>query len=50
MLNYDPSKRPSASECLQYPFFDVRVPIPVNAPDFDSSSNEYDVEEELKIQ
>ena len=32
MLHYDPAKRPTASECLQYPFFHVKVPIPVNAP------------------
>lgn len=33
MLQYDPAKRPTVSECLQYPFFRVRVPIPLNAPD-----------------
>jgi serine/threonine protein kinase len=32
MLKYDPAKRPTAAECLQYPFFKVRVPIPVSAP------------------
>ena len=32
MLRYDPAKRPSASECLQYDFFKVRVPIPLSAP------------------
>ena len=34
MLQYDPAKRPTASECLQYPFFRVRVPIPLSAPDY----------------
>ncbi len=32
MLKYDPAKRPTAAECLQYPFFKVSVPIPLNAP------------------
>eukprot|EP00356_Strombidium_inclinatum_P009452 CAMPEP_0170500166 /NCGR_PEP_ID=MMETSP0208-20121228/33951_1 /TAXON_ID=197538 /ORGANISM="Strombidium inclinatum, Strain S3" /LENGTH=87 /DNA_ID=CAMNT_0010778075 /DNA_START=698 /DNA_END=961 /DNA_ORIENTATION=- len=32
MLHYNPAKRPSASECLQYSFFQVAVPIPINAP------------------
>jgi hypothetical protein len=32
MLKYDPAKRPTASECLQYPFFQVKVPIPISAP------------------
>ncbi len=32
MLHFDPAKRPTASECLQYPFFQVKVPIPVSAP------------------
>ena len=29
MLAYDPKKRPTASECLQHPYFQVRVPIPL---------------------
>ena len=32
MLHYDPAKRPTASQCLQYPFFQVKVPIPISAP------------------
>ncbi len=35
MLQYDPYKRPTASECLQYPLFQVKLPIPIDAPDFD---------------
>lgn len=31
MMRYDPSKRPSASECLQHPYFQVRLPIPLSA-------------------
>lgn len=50
MLKYDPAKRPTAAECLQYPFFKVRVPIPVNAP---VTTNQDDVdrilEEELSL-
>lgn len=30
MLIYDPKKRPTASDCLQHPFFLVKVPIPMN--------------------
>ena len=30
---YDPAKRPTAEECLQYPFFQVKVPVPMNAPE-----------------
>lgn len=30
MLRYDPTKRPSAAECLQHPYFQVRLPIPLS--------------------
>ena len=43
MLQYDPKKRPTASQCLQYPFFRVRVPIPVNAPDPTSAKSEDEI-------
>ena len=33
MMLYDPAKRPTAEECLQYPFFQVKVPVPMNAPE-----------------
>lgn len=31
MLEYDPAKRPTASECLQFEFFKIQIPIPLNA-------------------
>lgn len=46
MLNYDPNKRPTASQCLQYPFFQVRVPIPINAPDFTNKEKVLELIEE----
>jgi hypothetical protein len=33
MLHYDPNRRPTAQQCLQHKFFQVQVPIPINAPD-----------------
>ena len=44
MLQYDPAKRPTAQECLQYSFFKVKVPIPLNAP---MSTNQEDVDKIL---
>lgn len=41
MLRYDPAKRPTASECLQHPFFKVKVPLPINAP---LTTNQEDVD------
>ena len=29
-MRYDPSKRPSASECLQHSYFQIRLPIPLS--------------------
>lgn len=43
MLNYDSAKRPTAADCLQYPFFQVRVPLPLNAPDFESADQKDEV-------
>jgi hypothetical protein len=44
MLKYDPAKRPTASECLQYDFFKVKVPIPLSAP---QQTNQEDVDKIL---
>ena len=30
MMRYDPTKRPSAADCLQHPYFQVRLPIPLS--------------------
>jgi hypothetical protein len=52
MLRYDPAKRPTASQCLQYDFFKVRVPIPLSAPT-EATEEEVDQildEVELKVQ
>lgn len=45
MLCYDPKKRPTAQECLQYPVFQVKVQYPLNAPDF---SKEKEIEDFLE--
>jgi serine/threonine protein kinase len=31
MLEYNPNKRPSAAECLQFEYFKISIPIPMNA-------------------
>lgn len=31
MLDYNPHKRPSASECLHFEYFKIAIPIPINA-------------------
>ena len=31
MLCYDPKKRPTAVQCLQHPFFQVKLPIPISS-------------------
>ena len=38
MLSYNPDRRPTAVQCLQHPFFQVKLPIPI------SSSEATDVE------
>lgn len=30
MMMYEPSKRPTASKCLQHPYFQIRLPIPLS--------------------
>ena len=45
MLQYDPNKRPTASQCLQYDYFKVKIPIPINASTTDL---EDDDKEEFK--
>eukprot|EP00351_Strombidinopsis_sp_SopsisLIS2011_P003959 CAMPEP_0116873018 /NCGR_PEP_ID=MMETSP0463-20121206/3974_1 /TAXON_ID=181622 /ORGANISM="Strombidinopsis sp, Strain SopsisLIS2011" /LENGTH=51 /DNA_ID=CAMNT_0004514231 /DNA_START=726 /DNA_END=881 /DNA_ORIENTATION=- len=51
-MSYDPLKRPSAAECLQYPFFQVKIPVPLNAPDFESADDilDEDSQEYLSIE
>ena len=47
MLHYDPKKRPTASQCLlNYGFFQVKLPIPMNAPDFDEQKDLLDILDE----
>ncbi len=31
MMRYDPSKRPTAADCLQHPYFQIKLPIPLSA-------------------
>lgn len=45
MLHYDPNKRPTASECLQFDYFKVQIPIPINAS---TSDLDDDDKEEFK--
>ena len=33
MLHYNPEQRPTAVQCLQHPFFQVKLPIPVSSSD-----------------
>jgi serine/threonine protein kinase len=49
MLRYDPSKRPTASECLQHPFFKVKIPIPVNAPTITSEEDVDKILDEVDV-
>ena len=41
-MNTTDVKRPTAQECLQYHFFRVAVPIPINAPDQTSAEDVVD--------
>ena len=45
MMRYDPNKRPTAAECLQFEYFKVAIPIPINAP---TNDREDDDKEEFK--
>eukprot|EP00818_Percolomonas_sp_WS_P006460 CAMPEP_0117444132 /NCGR_PEP_ID=MMETSP0759-20121206/5071_1 /TAXON_ID=63605 /ORGANISM="Percolomonas cosmopolitus, Strain WS" /LENGTH=378 /DNA_ID=CAMNT_0005236165 /DNA_START=1300 /DNA_END=2436 /DNA_ORIENTATION=+ len=39
MLHFDPSKRPTCAQCLQYPYFQVGMSIPLSTPSKPSSSS-----------
>ena len=45
MMRYDPSKRPTASECLQHPYFQIRLPIPLSVRQDEEESKGKPVEE-----
>ena len=45
MLDYNPNKRPTASECWQHDFFKITIPIPINAS---TTDNDEEDKEEFK--
>ena len=45
MLDYNPNKRPTASEWLQHEFFKITIPIPINAS---TTENDEEDKEEFK--